>query len=315
MVPEWFYADQGQQRGPVTFADLQALAAEGRLRPSDLVWKNGWPDWLAAGTQESLFAPPVAAARRHPAPVVPELAQPEEAGTHEDLYVPPVAAARRRPAPVVLEPAQPEEADTHEDYFAPPVAAVPQRPAPVVLEPARPEQLAYDRPISRGSQRASTGSGFGALALIGAAGLLVVCVGCGVLAAFINAGASSLKAAAKPSPERTWNLPVGRHQAWILPFNKDDDVTIKVKSDFDSDVDLFVFSDEAKMNALMFSGNVERNVGFCVAFDNSPSKDCYVRFVAPQTGNYYVVVANRNSLDQPRRNRANSGKLTFYPAR
>jgi GYF domain 2 len=253
MVPEWYYADQGQQCGPVTFIDLQALAAEGRLRPSDLVWKSGWPDWVPASTQEGLFAP--------------------------------------APAPV------------------------PKRPAPVVLEPARPEQLAFERALSRAPQRTSSGSGFGVFTLIGVAGLLVVCVGCGVLAALINAGSTGLKAAIKPSPERFWVLPTGQHQFWAVPFNKDDDVTIKVKSDHDSDVDLFVFTDEAKMNALLFSGNVERNVGFCVAFDNSPSKDCYVRFVAPQTGNYYVVVANRNSLDQPRRNRANSGKLTFFPVR
>jgi hypothetical protein len=299
MVPEWFYADHGQQCGPVTFADLQALAAQGRLRPSDLVWKNGWPDWTAASTQEGLFAPAPAAVPKRPAPVVLEPAQPEELAVERALS----------PAPQ-----QTSEGASSEDLFAPAPAPVPKRRAPVVLEPA-PEQLAFERALARAPQRTSPGSGFGVLTLLGAAGLLVVCVGCGVLAAFINAGAASLTAAIKPSPERFWALPTGQHQVWAVPFNKDDDVTIKVKSDHDSDVDLFVFTDEAKMKAMLFSGNVERNVGFCVAFDNSPSKDCYVRFVAPQTGNYYVVVANRNSLDQPRRNRANSGKLTFFPVR
>jgi hypothetical protein len=290
MVPEWYHADHGQQCGPVTFADLQALAAQGRLRPSDLVWKNGWPDWVAASTQEGLFAPAPAAVPKRPAPVVLEPAQPEQ------------LAFERALAPA---PQQTSAGAGSEDLFAPAPAAVPKRPAPVVLEPARPEQLAFERALSRAPQRTSSGSGFGVLTLIGAAGLLVVCVGCGVLAAFINAG----------SPERFWALPTGHHQVWEVPFDKDDDVTIKVKSDHDSDVDLFVFADEAKMNTLLFSGNVERHVGLCLAFDNSPSKDCYVRFVAPQTGNYYLVVANRNSLDQPRRNRANSGKLTFYPVR
>jgi len=56
MVAEWFYAEQGQQRGPVTFVQLQQLAASGTLKPSDLVWKQGLSDWIPASSQPGLFA-------------------------------------------------------------------------------------------------------------------------------------------------------------------------------------------------------------------------------------------------------------------
>jgi hypothetical protein len=56
MVPEWYYAEDGQQRGPVTFDIIQALAISGKLRPNDLVWKVGMPQWVPANTQAGLFA-------------------------------------------------------------------------------------------------------------------------------------------------------------------------------------------------------------------------------------------------------------------
>jgi hypothetical protein len=55
MAAEWFYTEQGQQRGPVTFELLQQLASAGQLRPTDMVWKNGMPQWLPASSQAGLF--------------------------------------------------------------------------------------------------------------------------------------------------------------------------------------------------------------------------------------------------------------------
>ncbi len=65
---DWYYAEQGQQRGPVAFEELQALAASGRLRPSDLVWREGLPEWVPASTQPGLFAAPP----QSPAPLPPQ---------------------------------------------------------------------------------------------------------------------------------------------------------------------------------------------------------------------------------------------------
>jgi uncharacterized RDD family membrane protein YckC len=48
----WFYAENGQQRGPVTEADLQALLAAGKINSETLVWREGmaeWQPWRQAG--------------------------------------------------------------------------------------------------------------------------------------------------------------------------------------------------------------------------------------------------------------------------
>jgi len=41
----WYYADGGQQRGPVTDDELSALLATGAITPDTLVWREGMPGW------------------------------------------------------------------------------------------------------------------------------------------------------------------------------------------------------------------------------------------------------------------------------
>jgi hypothetical protein len=53
----WFYAHGQQQAGPVSFEELRQLAASGRVRREDMVWAEGTPAWLPAGTQPALFDP------------------------------------------------------------------------------------------------------------------------------------------------------------------------------------------------------------------------------------------------------------------
>src|SRR5688572_28217881 len=55
MADEWYYTEKGQQRGPVTTAELRRMAAASRLSPTDLVWKEGLPKWVPAGTTAGLF--------------------------------------------------------------------------------------------------------------------------------------------------------------------------------------------------------------------------------------------------------------------
>ena len=57
MAAEWFYTKQGQQQrqGPVSREQLKQLAAEGALRPGDLVWTVGMPQWSAASSVAGLF--------------------------------------------------------------------------------------------------------------------------------------------------------------------------------------------------------------------------------------------------------------------
>src|SRR5690242_20697211 len=41
----WYYVEAGQQRGPVTEADLDSLFQSGRIQVDSLVWKEGMHNW------------------------------------------------------------------------------------------------------------------------------------------------------------------------------------------------------------------------------------------------------------------------------
>lgn len=46
----WFYNKNGQQTGPVAFAEIERLHAEGELNGESLVWQQGTPTWVKLGT-------------------------------------------------------------------------------------------------------------------------------------------------------------------------------------------------------------------------------------------------------------------------
>jgi uncharacterized membrane protein YhaH (DUF805 family) len=53
---DWYFSRDGQQSGPLTYANLKEKADEGILRPrSDLVWKEGMADWIPIGEVDGLF--------------------------------------------------------------------------------------------------------------------------------------------------------------------------------------------------------------------------------------------------------------------
>jgi len=52
---DWFYSAGETRQGPVTELELRRLAMDGKLKPSDLVWKDGMPDWIEARTVDSIF--------------------------------------------------------------------------------------------------------------------------------------------------------------------------------------------------------------------------------------------------------------------
>lgn len=75
---EWHCSVGGQQYGPVGDDELRAWAAEGRLKPTDLVWTEGMAEWAPAGSVGGLFAAtasPVAAAQ-----TITSFAQPHRGG-------------------------------------------------------------------------------------------------------------------------------------------------------------------------------------------------------------------------------------------
>jgi uncharacterized RDD family membrane protein YckC len=62
MQPDWYYAHNNEQKGPVTGTELLALERSGLVRPSTLVWKAGmaaWEPWssLADGVRAAAGQP------------------------------------------------------------------------------------------------------------------------------------------------------------------------------------------------------------------------------------------------------------------
>jgi hypothetical protein len=64
----WWYVVGGSRRGPLSAAGLKRLAEAGRLRPDDLVWRPGLPEWVAADKVRGLFEAAPAAAAAGPTP-------------------------------------------------------------------------------------------------------------------------------------------------------------------------------------------------------------------------------------------------------
>ncbi len=48
LTPVWYYTIGTEQAGPVTLLELKNLSTTGALAASDLVWREGFPDWKAA---------------------------------------------------------------------------------------------------------------------------------------------------------------------------------------------------------------------------------------------------------------------------
>lgn len=61
-----YYAEAGAPRGPVSAAELRAMAAEGRIQPDTLVWTPGLPQWVPYRelTWPDATPPPVEPMRR-----------------------------------------------------------------------------------------------------------------------------------------------------------------------------------------------------------------------------------------------------------
>jgi RsiW-degrading membrane proteinase PrsW (M82 family) len=55
MAEQWYYVVNGQRRGPVDSAALSALAREGLLDRTALVWREGLPDWTEASRFSEIF--------------------------------------------------------------------------------------------------------------------------------------------------------------------------------------------------------------------------------------------------------------------
>src|SRR2546428_6139769 len=52
----WYYAEAGQQRGPVGDAELSGLVQAGTIRGDTLVWREGMADWQPYGQVKGVGA-------------------------------------------------------------------------------------------------------------------------------------------------------------------------------------------------------------------------------------------------------------------
>lgn len=94
---QWFIARDGKQYGPVSDVEMRKLVELGHMRPGDLVWRPGFPEWRpsAAVFQAPAVPPPAPPPRPQPA------AQPaiEHPGAQQ-----PAPQAQPAPQPAVLQP-------------------------------------------------------------------------------------------------------------------------------------------------------------------------------------------------------------------
>lgn len=58
MADIWFYTRSGKQMEPVSTAELRQMAAQGHLKPTDMVWREGMPQWIRAAAAKGIFEDP-----------------------------------------------------------------------------------------------------------------------------------------------------------------------------------------------------------------------------------------------------------------
>ena len=87
MADQWYYTRNKQQQGPVSLEQLKQLAAGGQLQPTDMIWKDGLPQWQAASSMGGLFGPAASPGGAPPAappqvgkPVMPGAPMPSTGG-------------------------------------------------------------------------------------------------------------------------------------------------------------------------------------------------------------------------------------------
>lgn len=104
-IDQWFYAEAGQQKGPVPFSKIQSLAKAGTINEDTLIWTKSMSDWRAASTVEGVFddSPPPESDSPPPAnPYAPPSDQAEATVTGSNDY--PLPPVRRSPYVLFLVP-------------------------------------------------------------------------------------------------------------------------------------------------------------------------------------------------------------------
>jgi hypothetical protein len=268
VADEWFYTQHGQQQGPVAAAQLKQLAVSGKLRPTDLVWKEGMANWVPASATRGLFpsGPPSSGGNARPAGAPSSGANARPAGA-------PSSGANARPAAAGSSAAHIRPAGAPASAATPRPAAVPARRGPVHVLPIDDEDDAQPLEHERRPRRRSKGLTTGAwVAIIGGSVGGVVLIGVVILAiVLLSRGGNGYS-----TPTL---FPGGSHPHFVQ-FQAGKMVEITVTSDHDSDMDLFVYD---PFNRL-------------VAQDVSIGPNSFVSFIPTQAGMYRLEVRNVSTM-------------------
>jgi hypothetical protein len=100
---QWYYAEEGEQQGPVSLAEMIRLVGAKRVKSDDLVWCDGMADWLPAGEVAALNA-----VKQKPKPVRKAGAPDSKLGSTDSQPAAPESKAKE-PKPKAEE-AKPESA-------------------------------------------------------------------------------------------------------------------------------------------------------------------------------------------------------------
>ena len=85
MATRYFVARGEQEYGPFTSADLRAMAARGKLQPSDAIWPEGSEQRIPASRVKNLF--PETAPATEPMQASPGLAADDELSTQDTTHM------------------------------------------------------------------------------------------------------------------------------------------------------------------------------------------------------------------------------------
>lgn len=89
---QWYFAKNGVQMGPIGIEELKAKLASGEVSGSDMVWRDGMPDWRKAAEVPELAMVPVSS----PQQVVP---QPTPEASNSPYAAPTAAPGSYTPPP------------------------------------------------------------------------------------------------------------------------------------------------------------------------------------------------------------------------
>ena len=114
MADDWYYAQNQDRRGPVSFAKLKTIAADGWLRREDLVWNAGMTEWTAAEKVPGLFASSLGQILQDTIAGVRAPAEAKPAEAQQTTQLPGIPA--EMPKPVQAKKSQPKSKQAEIDW-------------------------------------------------------------------------------------------------------------------------------------------------------------------------------------------------------